>query len=426
MKKTFTLRRLLVLFSFGLCYGFMYVLPYMKSSFYDQMIAAMKCTNEQLGSLMTIYTAVLTLSYLPGGWVADKFKPKAVVLASIWGNAALCFILMFTYTNFFMVQLIWGLIALAGGFAFWPGMMKGIRMQGDDDEQGRIYGVFDAMNGFASLLLSFIMLGVMALFGSGDLVIGFKGAVGSMGIMCVIAGLFVLFLFKEDATYGDPSVEESAKKFNFHEYLSTFKLPGTWYMTAFVWCYVVISAAASYLTPYSTSVLGLSAVLAASIGTIRTYGCRMIGGPLGGFMADSWLKCVSKEQGVGNLLCIAALALFLIVPVGVSPAITVSMLIFVGITMFTTKGTYFSMQVELGVPPHISGTAIAIATLVGYLPDLFVHTMFGRWIDASGAAGYTKIFWYAIGTAAFGVVVSIFATRRAKKLNILGHFPAKV
>ena len=41
-------KRFLLLFALGIAYGFMYVMPYMKSSFYDQMIAAMGCTNAQL------------------------------------------------------------------------------------------------------------------------------------------------------------------------------------------------------------------------------------------------------------------------------------------------------------------------------------------------------------------------------------------
>ena len=43
--------------------------------------------------------------------------------------------------------------------------MKGIRMTGTDEEQGRMYGIFEALNGLASLLLSFIMIGVMAVAG---------------------------------------------------------------------------------------------------------------------------------------------------------------------------------------------------------------------------------------------------------------------
>jgi len=97
-------RRFLLLFALGVAYGFMYVMPYMKSSFYDQMIAAMGCTNAQLGSLMTYYTIALTISYLPGGWIGDKFSPKPVLLLSIFGQAALSFLFMFTYQSYIPVS----------------------------------------------------------------------------------------------------------------------------------------------------------------------------------------------------------------------------------------------------------------------------------------------------------------------------------
>ena len=160
-------KRFLLLFALGIAYGFMYVMPYMKSSFYDQMIAAMGCTNEQLGSLMTYYTIALTISYLPGGWIGDRFNPKPVLLASIFGQAVLSFLFMFTYQSYTMSVIIWCLMALTGGFAFWPSLMKGIRMTGSDEEQGRIFGIFEALNGLASLLLSFVMLGIMAIAGAG-------------------------------------------------------------------------------------------------------------------------------------------------------------------------------------------------------------------------------------------------------------------
>ena len=71
--------------------------------------------------------------------------------------------------------------------------------------------------------------------------------------------------------------KENQKKITFKDYVSAFKIPGVWIMAILVWCYVTISAVASYLTPYSTGVLGMSATLAATIGTFRTYGCRLIG-----------------------------------------------------------------------------------------------------------------------------------------------------
>lgn len=409
-------KRFLLLFALGIAYGFMYVMPYMKSSFYDQMIAAMGCTNAQLGTLMTVYCISCTISYLPGGWIGDKFNPKPVLLVSIFGQAALSFLFMFTYTSYTMALIIWALMGLTGGFAFWPAIMKGIRMTGTDEEQGRMYGIFEALNGIASLLLSFIMIGVMAVVGGSDLITGFKSALAFMGGLSIVSGLLVLWLMPKDAAYG-LTEEEKKKKITVKDYISAFKIPGVWIMAILVWCYVTISAVASYLTPYSTNVLGMSAAAAASIGTIRTYGCRLIGGPLGGIIADKGFKSVAKEQLLGQLACLITIGAFLVLPGGTASGILIALLLLVGVSMFLCKGTYFSIQHEMGIPTHISATAVAIATFVGYLPDMFVHNMFGGWIDAAGDAGYTKILIYGVATAGLGVVAAIFAIIQAKKVS---------
>ena len=413
MKKN--LKRFLLLLALGIAYGFMYVMPYMKSSFYDQMIAAMGCTNAQLGSLMTYYALACTVSYLPGGWIGDRFNPKPVLLISIFGQAALSFLFMFTYQSYTMAVIIWLLMGLTGGFAFWPAIMKGIRMTGSDEEQGRIYGIFEALNGFASLLLSFIMIGIMAIVSGADLVTGFKSALLCMGGLSAFSGLLVALLMPKDAAYGVSQDEK--QKFTMSDYISAFKIPGVWIMSILVWCYVTVSAVASYLTPYSTNVLGMSAALAASIGTVRTYGCRLVGGPLGGYLADKTFKSVSKEQILGQVACVATLGIFLVLPMGINGGLLVALLLLVGVAMFLCKGTYFSIQAELGISTKVSASAVAIATFIGYLPDMFVHTMFGNWIDQLGNAGYTRIIAYGTATAVLGALAAVLALFQSRKVS---------
>lgn len=420
-KASNNVKRFLLLFALGVAYGFMYVMPYMKSSFYDQMIAAMGVTNEQLGYLITYYTAALTLSYIPGGWVADKFKPKMVVTVSIFGQAALSFLFMVTYQNYTMACIIWAAMAFTGGFAFWPALFKGIRLCGSDEEQGRIFGIFEALNGLASLALSFIMLFIMAAVGGSDLVSGFKSALMYMGILSAVSGFLVLFLMPNDAAYG-VSEEEAKKKITKEEFIATFKMPGVWIISLLLWNYVTASAVSSYLTPYSTSVLGLSATLAATVGTLRYYGCRMIGGPLGGVLADNVFKSVSKEQMLAAVAVIITFGIFLFLPTGLNQYVISMLLLLAGTAMFLIKGTIFSPQAEYGIPTQVSGTAVAIATLIGYLPDFFVHSMFGSWIDAAGdsqeliVAAYNKIIMYGVATSAVCFVVSFFGLKLAKKV----------
>lgn len=409
-------RRFMLLFALGIAYGFMYVMPYMRSTFYDQMIEAMGVTNAQLGALSTYYAIACTVTYLPGGWIGDKFNPRPVLLLSILGQVALCVIFMFTYTSYTMAVIVWLGMGLTGGFAFWPAMMKGIRMTGTDEEQGRIYGIFEALNGVASMLQSLAMLGIMAIVGATSLSVGFRSAIACIGGLSLISGILVFVFMPKDATFGSGQGAGDKQKFTMRDYVSAFKLPGTWIMSILVWCYTTISAVSSYLTPYCTGVLGMTAGVAGVIGTIRTYGCRLVGGPLGGALADKAFHSVSKEQILGQSACLITLAAFLILPAGTGNAVLVILMLLVGVSMFLCKGTYFSIQAELGISTKISATAVAIATLIGYLPDMFTGQLFGGWLDAHGNDAYPMIIGFGAGTAAVGIIAAIIALAISRKV----------
>lgn len=409
------LKVFLALFAFGITYGFIYVLPYMKFTFYDQMMAAMGCTNEELGYLVSLYAIACTLSYLPGGWVADRFKTKSILIWSSFINGILCFVFMFTYTNYFLSQIIWVLCAFTGGFAFWPAMLKGIRLLSVEGEEGRTYGYFEAINGAATMLVSFIMIGVLAAF-SGDLVIGFKVAIASMGVFCILASVLLYYLYDETLIATNVSDEPSI---NLKEFVSVFKLPGVWLVAFLMFGQVFLSVGINLLTPYSTGVLGISLVAASSIGTLRAYGARFVGGPLGGILSDKVFKSAAKGQIVFFMLCALCLSVFLLVPSGgkFTTYFLIGMMLVTGVVFYMEKGPLYAVLPELQVAPKITGTAIAFVTLIGYLPDMFVHTWFGYWLDTHGNDGYTYIFIVSIGVSLICVVLAWFCyllTKRAK------------
>ncbi|MSU00584.1 MFS transporter [Tissierella pigra] len=405
-------KRILLLFALGLTYGFMYTLPYMSRTFYDQMIAAMGVTNAQLGSLLSIYAMACTLSYLPGGWIADKFKPKTVLLASTFGNAAICFLLMMTYKNFTMVKLVWFGAAITGGFAFWPALLKGIRLLGSEEEQGRMFGIFEAMNGIASLLINFIMIYVLSLFAD-NLLLGFKGAVATMGVLCVIAGILIIFLYDEKLTYAEEKTT-TTEKVGIKDYFGVLKYPAVWIVAIMMFGQVTFIAGLSYLTPYSTGVLGLSLTLAASIGTIRNYGTRFIGGPLGGYISDNVFKSASKGQVVSLGLCAISMAMLLIIPGG-NNILIIAVMLLNAIALYMAKGPLYAVISELQVPAAVTGTALAIITVIGYLPDMFVYTLFGKWLDIYGDAGYSRIFIFTIGVTIVSLLVALVAVKLSNK-----------
>lgn len=405
-------KRILLLFSFGLTYGFMYVIPYMSRTFYDQMIAAMGVTNAQLGSLLSIYAIACTISYLPGGWIADKFKPKSVLVVSSFANAALAFIFMLTYQNFTIARLIWVGTALTGGFAFWPAMLKGIRLLGDENEQGKLFGLFEGFNGVASLLINFIMLYVLSIFGS-NLISGFKGAVATIGVLCIIAGILILILFDERLTYG--SVEEATGSVNLKEFIEVLKMPGVWIVGLLMFGQVTFIAGMTYLTPYSTSVLGLSLTWASAIGAIRTYATRFVGGPLGGYISDNVFKSASKGQVLFLALCAVSMSMFLILPAGSPNIILIIVMFATAISLYMAKGPLYAVISELRIPTAVTGTALAVVTIIGYLPDMFVYNVFGGWLDTYGDQGYNRIFMFTIGVTLASLIIALVAVRLSTK-----------
>ena len=62
----------MIVFMIGFATTAMYSLPYMKSVFYDPMREALSLNHKQLGNLLSIYGIVATVSYFPGGWLADN------------------------------------------------------------------------------------------------------------------------------------------------------------------------------------------------------------------------------------------------------------------------------------------------------------------------------------------------------------------
>jgi len=418
------LMRFWALLSLGFAYGIIYLLPYMKSVFYDQMTAATGFSNEQLGLMLSVYAIVCTASYLPGGWIADKFKPRTLLTVCLAANGLLCFLFMFLRTSFFASLIIWMLAGLTGAFAFWPAMLKGVRLLGTRNEQGRIYGIFEALNGGASLIGSLLMVWVSTWFA--DMIAGFNGAVISMGVLCLLAAAGVWFTFNENITYNEDALEEK-DKINWRAFGKTLIMPQVWIPAALLFCGITMYGTMSYLSPYLTDKFLITAVAVSWMSSVREYGCRL-GGIGGGFFADKVFKSSAKWQVAAQILTAGLVFSFIFIPT-TSPLLAIVIMFVFALAVYANRVTAYSLLSELKVPARVGGTALALVTLIGYIPDMFMHTMFGSWMDASiGADGlvsseaFNRIFIYAGIVGIIGVLlalVAVFMRARMKKKEAL-------
>lgn len=100
------------LFALGITFSSSMALPYVQIKFYDVFREATQASNNELGLLMTIFTAVSMALYIPGGVLADRGSPKKLLLLSLIMMCGLNAYFAF-HTSYGAAQLIWALLAIA-------------------------------------------------------------------------------------------------------------------------------------------------------------------------------------------------------------------------------------------------------------------------------------------------------------------------
>ncbi|MEG0379714.1 MAG: hypothetical protein RR614_14650, partial [Eubacterium sp.] len=87
-----------------------------------------------------------------------------------------------------------------------------------------------------------------------------------------------------------------------------------------------------------------------------------------------------------------------------------------GLSMFMLRGIYFAAIDELKIPLSFSGTAMGFVSLVGFIPEAYIYSLIGNWMDTyPGIGGYQHIFTYMIVVTAVGLVAAGLLYRSIKK-----------
>ena len=88
----------------------------------------------------------------------------------------------------------------------------------------------------------------------------------------------------------------------------------------------------------------------------------------------------------------------------------------VAIGIFMSRGIYFATIDELNIPMHLTGAAIGFASVIGFMPEAFVYTLVGKWLDTyPGAQGYHILFIYMLVFALIGTTAAFILYKRVKK-----------
>ncbi|MEG1633286.1 MAG: MFS transporter [Oscillospiraceae bacterium] len=403
--KTSRAKYFLAIISLGLVYGTMFNLPYMKYIFYDAMLETMGCTNTQLGLLLTVYTAISIVGLLPGGWIADKFKTKGIIVISAFAQGAISIFFAFTMRSYACAMITWIVSGFAGVTAFWAAILKAVSMVGAKEEQGRTYGYYEGFCGVSAAITNVVALWAFSQYDSSAAAL--KTAVLVMGVMSIIGGLLVHFFFDESTT--EVHYQDAVKKkINIKDTMMVFKMPKFYLACTIVFCAYGIYTCQSFITTYFTNVLGASIAFAGGMAILKQYALKFVGGPIGGICADK-IKSVAKLQIIVFTVMLAIVIYIANVSGGpeIIPILTVVTLLLATVC-FMSRGTMWASIDEAGVPKEISGTAIAVASIIGFnLPDVCLPPLIGSWLDKFGNDAYSMVFTLLTAMCLAGVLASV-------------------
>jgi nitrate/nitrite transporter NarK len=403
-------RKYLSILALAAAGGSIYLIPYIRYVFYDNQIAAMGITNQQLGLLTSIYAVGCMALYIPGGIIADRTSTKKCILISLVSTTLLTTFFGFnmSYTT---ALAVWFMLAFTSTFVFWGSLFKTIRLIGTEKEQGFMFGLYYMGNGITGALVNSIAIWAMKF--SPDVKVQFFYAVMIYAASTAAAAILVWILVREDK---EKSKELKVNEFKMSQVGQLMKNPTVWIFSIIIFAGYSIYSSTSYFTPYLTDVVGITPAESGVLSIFRTYLFYLLA-PVSGIIADKVFKSTSKWFMLMFGILAALFAGVLMIPAGSSIAFVSIYTLLPGMFGLALYGVVFSIANETRIPAAVMGTAVGIASIVGYTPDFFMATMFGTWLDAFGTKGYNYIFTFLAAVCLVGLGASFFVNRRSRLIQ---------
>ncbi|MFJ3487624.1 nitrate/nitrite transporter [Pseudomonas sp. NPDC090202] len=393
--------------------GAIYPILYLRQVYQTTMLEVFQINHSELGYLYSMLGTIFLLSYLPSGWLADRIAPRFLIFFSLVATGALG-LWYSTVPSMTGLMIIFGCWGLTTGLTFWASVLKRVKMIAHHTEQGRFFGILDGGRGLVEALLATIALGLFAYaIGTGGQTAadGFRHVVYLYSFICIGLGC-LLVLVKDPKSVAAESAAGDEKHNLFSDLATLMKIPELWLCTAIVFCgYHIFWATYSFSDYLQGS--GMTAVMAGTITTIKLW-MRPVGGIGGGWLGD-------KYSNISVLIVALALATLAMAGLVVFPAfnnlgLLVVTVIFIGLMTYAIRGLYWAILDTCNIPLRITGLAIGIVSVVGYLPDTFIPLINGYLTEQyPGAAGYKLYFSYIAFVGLIGTLAALTLRARIRR-----------
>jgi sugar phosphate permease len=399
-------RRILFIATLVIAAEMVFGLPFHVTRFFrPTFLAVFNFSNTQLGDVFAWYGVAATLSFFPGGVLADYYSARKLFTLALVATAA-GGLYMTTIPGAAQMAALYGYFGVTTIFLSWGALIRATREWGGDSAQGVAFGTLEGGRGLAAalvaaaavVLLAFLLPGDVALTSSGERLAGLRGVIYVYTSVTLAAGVLA-WLFIPDS---DPAT--LSRRNPFLGMAEVVTRPLIWAQAAIIVCAYCLFKGTDNYALYAEQVLGMNEVAAAQLASVGAY-VRPVAALAAGIIADRLDAARSIVTSFVVLLAVFAV-LAVVTPDMVAMPFIIANLFVSLFAVFALRGIYFALLGETRTPRHITGTAVGMISFIGFTPDIFFGPVSGRILDADpGLVGHQHLFMLLAAIAAVGIGV---------------------
>lgn len=358
---------------------------------------------SQMGYLLSAFLWSYAFAQLPTGAMVDKLGPRRLLTAglTLWSLAQLLGGLVQSFTQFFTARLLLGV----GEAPQFPTGARVVRDWFNPRDRGLATGIFNCAStlgtAIALPLLTFLMLSF-----------GWRATFVIMGVVgLVVAGVwFALYrdpkqvaLTPEENAYrteGDPPGQRT--EVTFREWKLLFRFRTTWGMIlGYFGCIYLTWIYQSWLPGYLEIERHMS-VKATGIAAAIPYACGVVGGVLGGYLADVLVRRgvspVNSRKYPAAAALLGTSACTLAAAYVSSNALAVAFISASLFLVYITSTCAWALS-SVAAPTNCTASIGAMQNFGGYLGGALAPIVTGLIVQSTGSFVLALVVGAVIGTA---------------------------
>lgn len=351
-------------------------------------------------------------AYLLGGPLADRFSAHRLLSAALIMTALGGFVLA-SFPSPSTMRWLYGIWGITTILLFWASLMRATRLVGGDSTQGFAFGLLDGGRGLFSALVSTASVYILSLFlPDGDDPVaqqeGFRMVILFFTALVILVGILVWFSLQSLDTRDVESPRLSAN------ISRAMKEPLVWIQGGIILCAYSGYKITDDFSLMAQDILGYDKVESAALGTMAFW-IRPAAAIVFGLFADRFkpsrmmMVCFVLMLVAGSLVGFGFYEGF--IPASIILAICTS-----AVGVYAMRGLYFAVMEESHIPIGITGTVVGMASVIGYLPDIYIGPLMGHLLDSNpGPTGHELVFLVMSGFALGGVFLTLLLRRQLAK-----------